>query len=45
MVRVLRAGHRYDGSRAARDLGLAYTPVETTIRRTVDWFREEGLLL
>jgi dihydroflavonol-4-reductase len=45
MVRVLRAAHRYDGSRAARDLGLAYTPVETTIRRTVAWFREEGLLL
>jgi dihydroflavonol-4-reductase len=45
MVRVLRAGHRYDGSRAARDLGLAYTPVETTIRRTVEWFREEGMLL
>jgi dihydroflavonol-4-reductase len=45
MVRVLRAGHTYDGSRATRDLGLAYTPIETTIRRTVEWFREEGLLL
>jgi dihydroflavonol-4-reductase len=44
MVRVLRAGHTYDGSRAARDLGLTYTPIETTIRRTVDWFRAEGML-
>ncbi|MGH8872452.1 MAG: NAD-dependent epimerase/dehydratase family protein [Acidimicrobiia bacterium] len=45
MVRVLRAGHVYDGSRATRDLGLVYTPVETTIRRTVAWFREQGLLV
>ncbi len=45
MVRVLRAGHVYDGSRATRDLGLAYTPLETTIERTVDWFRHEGLLI
>ncbi len=45
MVRVLRAGHAYDGSRATRELGLEYTPLETTISRTVDWFREEGLLV
>jgi dihydroflavonol-4-reductase len=45
MVRVLRAGNTYDGSRARRELGLSYTPIETTIRRTVDWFREEGLLV
>lgn len=45
MVRVLRAGHAYDGSRATRELDLHYTPIENTIRRTVDWFREQGLLL
>jgi len=45
MVRVLRAGHAYDGSRATRELGLAYTPLETTISRTVDWFGEQGLLV
>jgi len=45
MVRVLRAGHIYDGSRATRELGLGYTPLETTISRTVDWFREQGLLV
>jgi dihydroflavonol-4-reductase len=44
MVRVLRAGHVYDGSRATRDLGLVYTPIETTIRRTIDWFEEQGML-
>jgi dihydroflavonol-4-reductase len=43
-VRVARAGHAYDGSRAIRELGLSYTPVEDTIRRTVDWFRSQGLL-
>ncbi len=45
MVRVLRAGHTYDGSRATRELGLGYTPLETTITRTVDWFRDQGLLV
>jgi dihydroflavonol-4-reductase len=45
MVRVLRAGHVYDGSRATRELGLAYTPLETTISRTVDWFRGQGMLV
>jgi len=45
MVKVLRAGHTYDGSRATRELGLEYTPLENTIARTVDWFREQGLLV
>jgi hypothetical protein len=45
MVRVLRAGHVYDGSRAVEELGLEYTPIETTIARTVTWFKEAGLLL
>jgi dihydroflavonol-4-reductase len=45
MVRVLRAGHIYDGSRATRELGLEYTRLGDTIARTVDWFREQGLLV
>jgi len=45
MVRVLRAGHTYDGSRSTLELGLGYTPLETTISRTVGWFRDEGLLV
>lgn len=44
MVRVMTFGHRYDGSRAERDLGLSYRPAEETITRLVDWFRSEGLL-
>ena len=43
MARVMRFGHRYDGSRATRELGLRYTPVAETLRRTVDWFVAEGL--
>jgi dihydroflavonol-4-reductase len=44
MVRTLLHGHRYDGRRAERELGLSYTSAEETIRRTVDWARAEGLL-
>jgi dihydroflavonol-4-reductase len=44
MVRTLLHGHRYDGSRAERELGLTYTDPRETVRRTVDWAREQGLL-
>ncbi|HLF60656.1 MAG TPA: NAD-dependent epimerase/dehydratase family protein [Acidimicrobiia bacterium] len=44
MVRALRHGHRYDGTRATRELGLGYLPVEETVQRTIDWFRAQGLL-
>ena len=44
LVRTALHGHAYDGSRAARELGLRYTPVEETVRRTVDWFMEQGLV-
>jgi dihydroflavonol-4-reductase len=44
MVRTLLHGHRYDGSRAERELGLVYTPAEETFRRTIDWARAEGLV-
>lgn len=43
-VRVARHGHRLDGSRATRELGLEYTPIGSTIARTVDWFRTTGRL-
>ena len=42
MVRTLLHGHTYDGSRATRELGLQYTPVEETITRTVRWYSEKG---
>ena len=44
MVRTLLHGHRYDGSKATRELGLEYTPVADTFRRTIEWARREGLV-
>lgn len=44
MVRTLLHGHRYDGSRAERELGVVYTPARETLQRTVEWARAEGLL-
>lgn len=44
MVDTILHGHRYDGSRATRELGLAYTPVAETFRRTIDWAMAEGLV-
>jgi dihydroflavonol-4-reductase len=44
MVRTLRAGHVYDGSRAERELGLRYTPPRETIRATLRWYAEHGYL-
>jgi dihydroflavonol-4-reductase len=44
MLRTLLHGHTYDGSKATRELGLAYTPLEDTLRRTVAWYVEQGLV-
>ena len=44
MVRTLLHGHHYDGSRAARELGLRYTPVAETFRRTIEWAVRAGLV-
>jgi dihydroflavonol-4-reductase len=44
LLRTLLHGHRYDGSRAARTLGLTYTSIQDTIAKTVTWYREQGLL-
>jgi dihydroflavonol-4-reductase len=43
-VRTLLHGHRYDGSRAGRDLGLRYTPIEETLERALTWYAERGLI-
>jgi dihydroflavonol-4-reductase len=43
-VRTILHGHRYDGSLAERELGLEYTPVEETFRRTIEWAVDEGLV-
>ena len=44
MVRTLVHGHRYDGSRAERELGMRYTDPRETVRRTVEWAWRAGLL-
>jgi len=43
-VETILHGHRYDGSRAARELGLQYTPISETFRRTIAWAVAEGLV-
>ena len=44
LARTITHGHAYDGSKAARELGLRYTPIEETLRRTIDWWVEQGLV-
>lgn len=36
-LRTVLHGHRYDGSRATRELGLEYTRLAETLRRTIQW--------
>jgi dihydroflavonol-4-reductase len=42
MGRSLLHGHRYDGSRSARELGVSYRPAEETLRRAAQWLVREG---
>lgn len=35
---------RYDSSRAERELGVRFRPVEETLRDAAEWLRDEGLL-
>ena len=44
MMRTLLHGHAYDGSRATRELGLRYTPIEDTLRRTLRWYQANGFI-
>jgi hypothetical protein len=37
--------HLYDGSRAARELGLRYTPIRQALEATVRWYVSQGLVL
>ena len=43
-VRTILHGHRYDGSRAIRELGITYAPTADTFRRTIEWAVAEGLV-
>jgi dihydroflavonol-4-reductase len=44
LIDTLLHGHRFDGSRAERELGIVYTPIDVTFARTIEWFEAEGLL-
>lgn len=44
MVRTLRHGHAYDGSKAASELAVDYTSAPALLTRLVDWFGSEGML-
>jgi dihydroflavonol-4-reductase len=44
MVRTMLHGHVYDGSKATRELGLYYTSPRETLRRTIRWAADEGLI-
>ena len=44
MVRTLRHGHTYDGGRIEREWGFSYTRPEEWLARTVEWYRDQGLV-
>jgi dihydroflavonol-4-reductase len=44
LARTLLHGHRYDGSRATRELNLTYRGVEETVARTLGWYADHGLI-
>lgn len=43
-VRTIARPHLYDGRRAERELGLAYTPLEDALAACVRWYVEAGLV-
>jgi len=43
-VRTVAHGFRVDGSRAARELGFTYTPIEQALREALRWYWQQGLL-
>ena len=44
MAREVSHGHHFDGSKAERELGVRYTPPEEWLARTVEWYRETGVV-
>jgi dihydroflavonol-4-reductase len=44
MVRTLLHGHAYDGSKAARELGLKYTRIEEVLRLAIAWYVRQGMI-
>lgn len=44
LVRTMLHGHRFSNARSREKLGLVYTPLESTVSRTIAWFQDEGLV-
>ncbi len=44
LIQTLLHGHRFDGSKATRELGLAYTDLDTTLTKTIQWFVDYGFV-
>jgi dihydroflavonol-4-reductase len=42
LVRTLLHGHRFDASRATRELGVVFRPATETLGRTAEWLVAEG---
>ena len=43
-VSMFAHGFRVDGSKAAQELGLLYTPLDEALPKTLAWYWEQGLL-
>ncbi len=43
MLRTLLHGQRFDASLSISELGMAYTPLDETFKRIVEWLVDEGL--
>lgn len=42
--RTVSHGFQVDGSKAAKELGVEYTPLEEGLRKTIQWYWEQGIL-
>lgn len=43
-MRAILHGHRFDGGKATRELGLQYTPLPTALWQTVKWYHGNGFV-
>ena len=43
-LRVMLHGHKYDGSKAERELGLQYKSIDQFILDTIQWLNSKGLI-
>ena len=44
MFELVAHGFRVDGSKAARELGIHYTPINESLDQAIRWYWEQGLL-